>query len=66
MQSPLEETFMFMELIGQPTISVSQEPLLEDTLEAFKQTVNQPFHEIKDALWQMLKQLQGWKDSSVI
>jgi hypothetical protein len=46
----LEETFKeFMELIGQPTILASQEPLLEDTLEAFRQTVNQPFHEIKDA-----------------
>jgi hypothetical protein len=28
---------------------VSQEPSLEDTLEAFRQIVNQPFHEIKDA-----------------
>ena len=37
-----------MELIGQPTIPAPQEPLLEDTLEAFRQTVNQPCHEIKD------------------
>jgi hypothetical protein len=45
----LEETFKeFMELIGQLTITASQEPSLEDTLEAFRQTVNQPFHEIKD------------------
>jgi hypothetical protein len=46
-QSPLEETFKeFMELIGQPTIPASQEPSLEDTLEAFRKTVNQPFQEI--------------------
>ena len=38
-----------MELIGQPTILVPQEPSLEDTLEAFRQRVNQPCHEIKDA-----------------
>jgi hypothetical protein len=38
----------FMELIGQPTIPVSQEPSLEDTFKAFRQIVNQPFHEIKD------------------
>jgi hypothetical protein len=36
----------FVELIGQPTIPASQEPSLEDTLEAFWQTVNQPFQEI--------------------
>jgi hypothetical protein len=47
----LEETQNeFMELIGQPTIPASQEPSLEDTLEAFRQTVNQPFHETKDAI----------------
>jgi hypothetical protein len=46
----LEETFKeFMELIGQPIIPASQEPSLEDTLEAFRQIVNQPFHETKDA-----------------
>jgi hypothetical protein len=46
----LEETFKeFMELIGQPTIPGSQEPSLEDTLEVFKQTVNQPFQETKEA-----------------
>ena len=66
-QSSLEETFKeFKELIGQPTIPVPQEPSLEDTLEAFRQIVNQPCHEIKDQPWQTLKQLQGWKDSSVI
>jgi hypothetical protein len=49
-QSSLKETFKkFMELIGQPTIPASQEPSLEDTLEAFRQTVNQPFREITDA-----------------
>ena len=41
-QSSLEETFKeFMELIGQPTMPASQEPSLEDTLEAFRQTTNQ-------------------------
>ena len=39
----------FKELIGQPTILVPQEPSLEDTLEAFRQIVNQPCHKIKDA-----------------
>jgi hypothetical protein len=38
-----------MEQIGQPTIPASQEPSLEDILKAFRQTINQPFHEIKDA-----------------
>ena len=38
-----------MELTGQSIIPVSQELSLEDTLEAFKQTVDQPFHEITDA-----------------
>jgi hypothetical protein len=37
-----------MELVGQPTIPASQEPSLEDTLEAFKKTVNQPCQEIID------------------
>ena len=49
-QSYLEETFKeFMELVGQPTIPAPQEPSLEDTLEAFRQTINQPCYEIKDA-----------------
>ena len=49
-QSSLEETFKeFMELIGQPTFPASQEPSLEDTLEMFRQTVNQPFQEITNA-----------------
>jgi hypothetical protein len=38
-----------MELIGQPTIPTSQEQSLEDTLEAFRQIVNQPCQEITDA-----------------
>jgi hypothetical protein len=39
----LEETLKeFMELIGKPTSLVSHEPSLEDTLEAFSKTVNQP------------------------
>jgi hypothetical protein len=37
-----------MELVGQPTIPASQEPSLEDTLEAFRKTVNQPCQEIID------------------
>jgi hypothetical protein len=50
-QSSSEKTLKeFMELIGQPTILASQEPSLEDTLRAFRQIVNQPFHEIKDAV----------------
>jgi hypothetical protein len=38
-----------MELVGQPTISASHEPSLEDTLETFRKTVNQPCQEIIDA-----------------
>jgi hypothetical protein len=38
-----------MELVGQPTILVSHEPPLEDTLEAFRKTVNQPCQDIIDA-----------------
>jgi hypothetical protein len=50
-QSSLEENFKeFMELIGQPTVLASQEPSLEDTIEVFKQTINQPFHEIEDVV----------------
>jgi hypothetical protein len=47
----LEETLKeFMELVGQPTIPASQEPSLEDTLEAFRKTINQPFQEIVDVI----------------
>jgi hypothetical protein len=38
-----------MELVGQPTIPASQEQSLEDSLEAFWKTVNQPCQEIIDA-----------------
>jgi quinol monooxygenase YgiN len=45
----LKETFKeFMELISQPTIPTSQETSLENALEMFRQTVNQPFQEIID------------------
>jgi hypothetical protein len=46
----LEGTFKeFMELVGQPTIPVSYEPSIEDTLEVFRRTANQPCQEIIDA-----------------
>jgi hypothetical protein len=46
----LEETLKeFIELVGQPTIPVSQELSLEDTLEVIRKTVNQPCQEIIDA-----------------
>jgi hypothetical protein len=38
-----------MELVGQPSIPASQEQSLEDTLEAFRKTINQPCQEIIDA-----------------
>jgi hypothetical protein len=38
-----------MELVGQPTIPVSHEPSLEDTLETFRKTINQPCHGVIDA-----------------
>jgi hypothetical protein len=38
-----------MELVGQPTITASQEQSLEDSLEAFRKTINQPCQEIIDA-----------------
>jgi hypothetical protein len=45
----LEETLKeFMELVGQPTIPVSQEQSLEDSLKAFRKTINQPCQEIID------------------
>jgi hypothetical protein len=49
-QSSLKETFKeFMELVGQPTIPVSQELSLEYTLKEFMQIINQPCQEITDA-----------------
>jgi hypothetical protein len=49
-QYSLEETLKgFMELVGQPTIPSSQEQSLEDSLEAFGKTINQPCQEIIDA-----------------
>ena len=38
-----------MHLTGQSTSSMSQELSLEDALNAFRQTVNQPIQELKDA-----------------
>jgi hypothetical protein len=38
-----------MEFVGQPTIPASQEQSLEDSLEAFRKTINQPCQEIIDA-----------------
>jgi hypothetical protein len=38
-----------MELVGQPTILVSHELSLEETLEEFRKIVNQPCQEIIDA-----------------
>jgi hypothetical protein len=39
----------FMELVGQPTIPASHELSLEETLEEFRQIINQPCQEITDA-----------------
>jgi hypothetical protein len=39
-----------MELVGQPTIPALQEQSLEDSLEAFRKTINQPCQEIIDAI----------------
>jgi hypothetical protein len=48
-KSSLEDNLKeFMELVGQPIIPVSHEPPLEDTLEAFRKTINQPCQEIID------------------
>jgi biotin operon repressor len=44
----------FMQLTGQSTNPVSQEISLEDTLEAFRQTVSQCIQELKQS-WQVLK-----------
>jgi hypothetical protein len=38
-----------MELVGQPTIPASQEQSLENSLKAFRKTINQPCQEIIDA-----------------
>jgi hypothetical protein len=49
-QSSLEETLKeFMELVGQPIIPASQEQSLEDSLKAFRKTINQHCQEIIDA-----------------
>jgi hypothetical protein len=49
-QSSLKETLKeFMELVGQPTIPASQEQSLEDSLETFRKSINQPCQEIIDA-----------------
>jgi hypothetical protein len=46
----LEETHKeFLQLTNQPIIPTSQEPSLEDTLEVFRKTINQPSQEITDA-----------------
>jgi hypothetical protein len=48
--SSLEDTLKeFMKLVGQPTFSASHEPSLEESLETFRETVNQPCQEIIDA-----------------
>jgi hypothetical protein len=45
----LEETFKeFIELVDQPTIPVPQEQSVEDAIEAFRKTMNQPCQEIID------------------
>jgi hypothetical protein len=49
-QSSLEETLKeFMELVDQPIIPASQEQSLEDSLKAFRKTINQHCQEIIDA-----------------
>jgi hypothetical protein len=49
-KSSLEDTLKeFMELVGQLTISASHEPSLEDILETFRKTINQPCQKIIDA-----------------
>jgi hypothetical protein len=48
--SSLEDTFKeCMELVGQPTISASHEPSLQESLETFRKTINQSCQEIIDA-----------------
>jgi hypothetical protein len=48
--SSLEDTFKeCMELVGQPTISASHEPTLQESLETFRKTINQSCQEIIDA-----------------
>jgi Zn-finger protein len=48
--SSLEDTLKeFMEQLGQPTISASHEPSLEESLETFRKTINQPCQELIDA-----------------
>jgi hypothetical protein len=63
----LEETLKeFMELIGQPTIPASQELSLEDTLETFRQAVNQPFQEITDATMVNSQSMHEMKDAAMV
>jgi hypothetical protein len=63
----LEETLKeFMQLIDQPTILVSQELSVDDTLEAFRQTINQPFQEITDATMINSQSIHEIKDSAMV
>ena len=65
-KSSLEETFKeFMELIGQPTIPAPQEPLLEDTLEAFRQTTNQCIQELKCSTMVSSQSMHEIKDAAM-
>ena len=66
----MDETLKeFLQVTGQSTIPVSQELSLEDTLEAFRQTVNQSFHEITDATMEnteTITRLEGQLDHLVV
>jgi hypothetical protein len=68
-QSSLEKTLKeFMELVGQSTIPTSQEQSLEDSLEAFRKTINQPCQEIIDvtvANTEAVAKLEGQFDNLI-
>ena len=55
-----------MELIGQPTIPTPQEPSLEDTLKAFRQTTNQCIHELKSSTMVSSQSMHEIKDAAMV
>ena len=54
-----------MQLTGQSTSPVSQEPSLEDTLKAFIQSNNQGIQELKDATMVNSQSIQEIKDAAI-
>ena len=55
-----------MKLVGQPTIPASQEPSLEDTLEAFRQTTHRFIQELKSSTIVSSQSMHEIKDAAMV